>query len=64
MHHQLLTAAAGLGVQSGKIGLDSVEVLGIIGADADLQQPPQRRLGNGELLATVEAGKAALLPVR
>jgi len=54
---QLLTGAGEFGIQCDQVGHDPVEILGVIGADADLQQAPLRGGDDVELLAAVDGGK-------
>jgi hypothetical protein len=55
MHHQFLSTATELGA---KVRRDSVEVVGMISADTDLQQTAPRRLRNELLLTTFDGGNA------
>jgi hypothetical protein len=54
---QLLTGAVEFGIQCDQVGRDPVEIVGVIGADAELEQPPLRGGHDVELLAAVDGGE-------
>ena len=63
-HPQLVIGSGELRIEGGEVGRDAVEIVAVIGTNADLKEPPPRGRRDGQLIAAVDGGERASQPVR